>query len=207
VSELLRAVLYRSRRTHGTLGEELELAAAYLAIETARFEERLRTVIEVPAELRGLRVPPLLLQPLVENAVKHGIAPRRAGGTVTVAAALVHGAPVTGGDRALRVTVRDSGAGATAERLAEGRARGVGLSNLERRLARYYGDAAALRIHSAPGEGTVVEVWLPADTGVEPTGAAQGLLPGDAVAPAPATADPSPAAARARPAARLRTRP
>ena len=159
LSELLRAVLYRSQREYCTLGEELETVAAYLAIETARFEERLQTVLDVPAALRALRVPPLLLQPLVENAVKHGVAPRRAGGTVTVAAAMDGAA---GGAR-LRLTVRDSGAGATVAQLAAGRARGVGLANLERRLARYYGDAAGLAVRSVPGEGTEVEVWLPVE--------------------------------------------
>ena len=77
LTALLRGVL-RSEGEFTTLGRELELIESYLEIERARFEERLRVTIDVPGALRDLRVPPLLLQPLVENAVKHGIAPAAA---------------------------------------------------------------------------------------------------------------------------------
>src|SRR3977135_2277542 len=85
LTALLRSVL-RSEGEFTTLGRELELVEAYLDIEHARFEQRLRVRIEVPQALRNIRVPPLLLQPIVENAVKHGIAPMRQGGDVTVTA-------------------------------------------------------------------------------------------------------------------------
>ena len=78
---LLRAVLRRTNGQFVALREELEIVESYLAIERERFQERLGVSIEVPAELRHARVPPLLLQPLVENAVKHGIGSMRAGGT------------------------------------------------------------------------------------------------------------------------------
>ena len=85
LTSLLRGVL-RSEGEFTTLGRELEIVEAYLDIEHARFEQRLRVRIDVPPGLRDIRVPPLLLQPLVENAVKHGIAPQRDGGEVSVSA-------------------------------------------------------------------------------------------------------------------------
>ncbi len=191
VADILRAVLYRSQREHCTLGEEIDLVEAYLAVETARFEERLHVIIDVPEDLRRLLVPPLLLQPLVENAVKHGVARRRAGGTVTVRAEVgaprIHasdgGAPDVvpdaaphdpqadvrmrgeGGDARARlcVSVHDTGAGSTTASDRTAGCQGVGLSNLERRLARYYGEAAGLSFHSVPEHGMRVEVWLPVD--------------------------------------------
>ncbi|HEY0972358.1 MAG TPA: histidine kinase [Gemmatimonadales bacterium] len=167
LTDLLRAVLYRSQREFCTLGEELEVVRAYLSIEKARFEERLGVELDVPEELRAQRVPPLLLQPLVENAVKHGISPVRAGGVVTVTATLDEGST---GARLLRLVVRDTGRGLGAGRVEEvgSGGGGVGLANLERRLARYYGDDARLDVRSAPGGGTIAEVWLPASDGARP---------------------------------------
>ena len=85
LTSLLRAVL-RSEGEFTTLGRELEVVEAYLDIERARFEDRLRVTIDVPTALAALRVPPLLLQPIVENAVKHGISTQRLGGDVTISA-------------------------------------------------------------------------------------------------------------------------
>jgi two-component system LytT family sensor kinase len=156
---LLRAVLRPPAGSFVPLGEEMEIVEAYLAIEKARFEERLRVTVDVPAELRDLSVPPLLLQPLVENAVKHGISPLRAGGDVTVRARVERG---TDGEEArLHLTVADSGAGVAPAELARRRARGVGLANVERRVERQFGAAGAFAFTSAPGAGTAVELWLP----------------------------------------------
>src|SRR5205085_7326801 len=77
LTALLRGVLRRSEGEFATLGEEIDLIESYLEIEQARFEERLRVMIDVPPALRGIRLPALLIQPLVENAIKHGISPRR----------------------------------------------------------------------------------------------------------------------------------
>jgi two-component system LytT family sensor kinase len=156
LTSLLRAVL-RSEGEMSTLGRELDLIEAYLDIERARFEDRLSVRIEVAAALRDLPIPPLLIQPLVENAIKHGIAPGRRGGEIALTA---HLEPGLGRDR-LIVVVRDSGAGATEAELMAGRREGVGLSNVELRLMRLYGPTAGLTIHSGPGVGTVVEVRLP----------------------------------------------
>ena len=159
LTSLLRGVL-RSETELTTLGREMDLVEAYLDIERARFDERLRVRFDVPARLKSLRVPPLLLQPVVENAVKHGIAPERRGGEVIVSARLDH----DDRDRSMLVlVVRDSGAGVSAEELQRGRDLGVGLTNIERRLACQYGEAARVAIVSAPGAGTTVEIHLPAD--------------------------------------------
>ncbi|MEO8074898.1 MAG: histidine kinase [Acidobacteriota bacterium] len=164
LTTLLRAVL-RSEGEFTTLGRELEMIESYLDIERARFEQRLRVVIDVPPALRNIRVPPLLLQPLVENAVKHGIAPLRAGGDVRVRATIEH---TSAGPRALLLVVQDTGAGATADALRQGRQSGVGLRNVERRLAGQYGGGASLTVHSAAGHGTTVEIRMPPDARVTP---------------------------------------
>jgi two-component system, LytTR family, sensor kinase len=164
LTSLLRAVL-RSESEFTTLGREIEMVEAYLDIERARFEDRLRVRVDVPAALRDCRVPPLLLQPVVENAVKHGIAPERHGGEVTVTARMERDerpAPV------LVLVVRDDGAGASAESLRRGRDLGHGLTNIERRLSCHYGEAATLSVASAPGAGTTVEIHMPAELKAAP---------------------------------------
>jgi two-component system LytT family sensor kinase len=163
LTALLRSVL-RSEGEFTTLGRELEIVESYLEIERARFEERLQVRIDVPRALRMARVPPLLLQPLVENAVKHGIAPQRLGGQVTVSAKVDR----TAGDAyQLRVSVEDTGTGTTDDALQRGRQRGLGLQNVERRLAHLYGTAASLDIRSSSGHGTTVEIRLPVPVWLE----------------------------------------
>ncbi len=158
---LLRRILKRSTGELVTLGEELELIEMYLAIERARFEERLRVRIDVPFELRALPIPPLLLQPLVENAVKHGISPCRGGGEIRVAAELVRVSDGSGHESVLSLEVADTGRGASKKELDEGRRKGVGLGNVESRLERYYGPSASLRINTSPGTGFRVKAYLP----------------------------------------------
>jgi two-component system, LytTR family, sensor kinase len=160
LTELLRAVLRPSANELVPLEDELEIVSAYLAIERARFEERLLVTIDVSEEARMVPLPPLLLQPLVENAVKHGIAPLRSGGSVIVWARVdeqSHFRPM------LHLSVTDTGAGADLEEFTRRRQEGVGVNNVERRLARHYGDAATMAIRSSVGVGTCVELWLPLD--------------------------------------------
>jgi two-component system LytT family sensor kinase len=157
LTSLLRAVL-RSEGEFTTLGHEVDLVESYLDIERARFEERLRVRIDVPAELRSISVPALLLQPLVENAVKHGIAPQRAGGEVTVTARAEFDGP---GQGTLCLDVNDDGAGAIPAAFAQGQRAGVGLGNVRRRIAGYYGGSATMSVDSAPGSGTRVHITLP----------------------------------------------
>jgi two-component system LytT family sensor kinase len=152
LTSLLRGVL-RSEGEFTTLGRELEVIEAYLDIERARFEQRLRVTIDVGPRLRHIRLPPLVLQPIVENAVKHGVAPRAAGGDIRIAAFADAGY--------LSIQIQDSGAGATADALRRGREEGVGLRNVERRLQGQYGSAASLSIESTPGTGTCVKMRIP----------------------------------------------
>ena len=161
LTSLLRGVL-RADGEFVTLGEELTLIAAYLDIERARFEERLRVSVDVPDQLLSLRLPSLLVQPLVENAIKHGITPSRFGGEVTIRARLEAGsADAKANGERLSITVSDTGIGASEIELARGRRRGVGLSNIQERLNCYGEQSGSLRIKSTPGEGTVVELMVP----------------------------------------------
>jgi two-component system, LytTR family, sensor kinase len=170
LTSLLRGVLRRTTSEFSTLGDELDLIEAYLEIEQARFEERLRVTIDVAPSLRTLSIPSLLVQPLVENAVKHGIAPNVHGGEVIIAAFLETDATSASSadpsqQQQLRLSVRDTGVGTTDGALSRGRERGVGISSVEHRLRVHYGPAASLRISSLPDVGTTVDLVVPV-TGV-----------------------------------------
>jgi two-component system, LytTR family, sensor kinase len=159
LTSLLRAVL-RSEGELTTLGRELEMIESYLDIELARFEQRLHVTIDVPPRLRDVRLPPLILQPLVENAIKHGIGNKQVGGEVAVRARVDR---IEDGNRRLSLVVSDTGAGTTEDVLRLGRRTGVGLSNVERRLECHYGKAASFEIHTIPGQGTTVEIRMPVE--------------------------------------------
>jgi signal transduction histidine kinase len=167
LTALLRGVL-KSEGELTTLGHEIDLIEAYLDVERARFEDRLDVRIFVPQALRAVSVPPLLLQPIVENAIKHGVTPQRHGGRIVVMATV----DPDQAQHQLCVSVRDTGAGATEPALQRGRERGLGLRNVERRLEVQYGSAASLTIESSPGLGMLVEIRLPvsivAEAGVRP---------------------------------------
>ena len=152
---LLRSVLRRSEGEFTTLGEEIELIADYLEIEKARFEDRLQVKIEVPEDLRRLRIPALLLQPLVENAIKHGITPLRAGGEVSIRAVR------NSATNYLQLEVRDTGAGANSQQMQTGKRKGIGLSNVERRLHVHYNQQSTFNIRTAKGNGMCVEITVP----------------------------------------------
>ena len=133
------------------LEEELHIVKAYLDVERLRLGEKLRTEIEVEPDALLTPIPILSIQPLVENAVKHGIAPKPGGGLVRVEARIQSGG-------ALRVTVRDTGAGFSAHKDEKP---GVGLENVTRRLQLCYGVDAQLAIQS-DGNGSVVSFLIPA---------------------------------------------
>ncbi|HEY0160627.1 MAG TPA: histidine kinase [Thermoanaerobaculia bacterium] len=136
---LLQSTLRRIDLEQVSLDGEIELVRAYLDIEKIRFAARLNVEIEVTGEAGGAGVPPLLLQPLVENAVKHGIAPFPAGGSVRVAARV--------DDGRLRVEVGDSGGGMNGVQ----QGRGLGLELTRRRLEAAYGDDYTLSFDGPPG--------------------------------------------------------
>jgi len=152
LSDLLRVSLDYSRADRIPLQQELEFLESYLPIERTRFQERLETSIVVDAEARAALIPTLLLQPLVENAVRHGIAPRASGGRLTIEARRA--------GEALEIEIEDNGNGLASD-YSERRARGCGLRNTTGRLRALYGAAAALTILGRPEGGVTVRISLP----------------------------------------------
>ena len=153
LGEMFRYVLRRSAQEFVPLAEELEMAAAYLEIERARFGERLRVETRVDPQSLQQAIPNLTLQPLVENAVKHGLSLKMGTGTVRIEAEV--------GNGVLTLTVGDDGLGMPGPALERVYERGVGLRNLRDRLARIYGAGHQPEITSAPGAGTRVCLRLP----------------------------------------------
>jgi sensor histidine kinase YesM len=148
-NRFLRASLAATRTESTTLGAEAELIAAYLDVLQVRMGKRLAYRIEVPPELAGHALPPMLLQPVVENAIRHGLEPKVEGGEVAVRARRE-------ADR-VRIEVADTGLG-----FAPTTRGGLGLSNLRDRLRLLYGDGAELVIGENRPSGAVVTIALPA---------------------------------------------
>jgi len=148
LNDYLRATLAAARRARSPLGEEFALLRNYLEVLAIRMGPRLKYELVLPPELAALEIPPMLLQPLVENAVKHGLEPRVEGGTVTV------GAKSDG--RTLVLEVADTGDGAPAAGGA-----GVGLANVRERLAAAYSGAARVDAGATPAGGYSVTLSLP----------------------------------------------
>ena len=142
-----------------TLREELEQTDRYTRFELARFGARLRIVHDIDSDLLDVRVPVLSIQPLVENAIGHGLAPRAGEGTVTIRAQRA--------TTSACVCVEDDGVGMSGERLTQvlevgaGDGLGIGLANVDRRLRLLFG-GAGLDIRSTPGHGTIASFWVPA---------------------------------------------
>ena len=154
LTKLLRGVL-SSTGEFSTLGQELKLIENYLDIERARFEEKLSVSIDVPTMLEGVRVPSLILQPLVENAIKHGVSENKNGGEVRISAKIGDAK----GETLLTLSVFDTGAGKTAVTRKD--SSGVGLKNVRERLSSYYGKKAALTLDRDTETGTTAEISLP----------------------------------------------
>jgi signal transduction histidine kinase len=151
LSEFLRRASEDSHRGEVSLGEEVEYLVRYIEIQKVRFGERLKVEMVIPEELMGAQVPNLLLQPLVENAIKHGIAERRAGGTVRVTAEL-------DGDR-LYLKVYNDGSPMPLDRQAT--RTGVGIGNLRTRLKILYGDSSDLTLKASGEGGAEAVVTMP----------------------------------------------
>jgi sensor histidine kinase YesM len=147
----LRASLTRTRAEGGTLGDEIGLLRAYLEVLQIRMGKRLQFVIDVAPALMSLPLPPMLLQPLVENAIRHGLEPKVEGGTVTIS--------VSRGATSVLMTVQDDGLGFAD---TEGKAEGLGLANIRARLVALYGSAARLSLSSKVGAGVTAQVEIPA---------------------------------------------
>lgn len=152
--DLMRYVLRSSREADAevTLEEEIEFVRDYLELERLRLGERLRIIESIEPDALELAVPALLLQPLVENAIRHGIAPRREGGTLRLTARLQ--------DDDLLLQIADDGNGCRAGEWSA--AEGLGLRAVRRQLHARFGVAARCQIESAPGAGFIVDLALPA---------------------------------------------
>lgn len=158
-ASMLRYVLDTKRGAEDRvmLSDEIDFLRDYLALEALRLGPRLRVDWDLEERVLADELPPLTLQPLVENSILHAVAPRKGGGRVTISArrnALSHG---------LDLTVADDGPGCKPEALepSQGERRGVGLAALKKRFALDYNGQARLRIHTAPGAGFRVDLFIP----------------------------------------------
>jgi two-component system LytT family sensor kinase len=151
LSDLLRCVLEDVEVQEVPLRRELHYLDLYLSIEQIRFQDRLRIEISADPAILDAAVPHMGLQPIVENAIRHGIGRSSSAGRVQITAARV--------DETLAVTVQDDGPGLSPSGLADGR--GIGLANTRARLHQLYGDAAKLTVENAEPRGTVATMVLP----------------------------------------------
>lgn len=152
LGDLLRMTMQNAGTQMVALRQEIDFLVPYLEIERMRFAGRLRVTFDIAPETLDARVPNLVLQPIVENALRHGIAPRAAGGEVVISSRLV-------GGTLLELAVADDGRGLPAG--GESLALGIGLRNTKERLAQLYGAHHRLEIENRPEGGVMVTVRLP----------------------------------------------
>jgi two-component system LytT family sensor kinase len=182
LANILR-VLLKNRDAFVPFAEELAFTDDYLDIEVVRFGEKLRVVKEIAAETLEVVVPSMLLQPLIENSIKHGLEPRIGGGTVTLRSRILQ-------DGRLLLEVEDDGIGMETEpaeslpwgsneaaRAGAGSGNGIGMRNVRERMEVLYGNQAEVDIVSRPGRGTRVRLVMP----VLEAGAAPWAQFGDAL--------------------------
>jgi two-component system, LytTR family, sensor kinase len=162
LSDFLRIALEDPATPVVPLAEEIEFAKRYLDIEQIRFGGRLAVEFDVPDELLTAAVPVLILQPLIENAIKHAVSPREAGGSIRVTARRT--------DRTLVLQVMDDGPGLLA--LADPAAGGIGLANTRERIRQLYGAEQRLELSEAEGGGLRVCIEIPLHESVEPSAVA-----------------------------------
>jgi LytS/YehU family sensor histidine kinase len=168
LSDILRRTLNRRRANEVRLGDELDLVRQYLAIEQARFSDRLRPAVDVDDTLLAAAVPSFALQHLVENAIRHGIARRTDAGDVRVTARRLRAASAHDVD-VLELVVTDDGPGYAGQV-----ARGHGIENTQERLRALYGEGASLKVSRREAGGTVATLRIPYreldDSGTEAPG-------------------------------------
>jgi LytS/YehU family sensor histidine kinase len=152
VSDFLRLTLTAPVRDEIALADEIDYVRQYLDIEQVRFGDRLRTEIDVTPDAWEAAVPAFVLQPLIENAVRHAIAPRESGGAITIEAQRAGGV--------LRVVIVDDGPGVRDDGRANGSGR-IGLTNTRDRLRRLYGDRGRIELASGPNGGTRATIEIP----------------------------------------------
>jgi two-component system LytT family sensor kinase len=157
LANILRALL-KDHDSYVPLREELNFTDDYLDIEVVRFgTEKLRVEKDIDPRTLAVMVPSILLQPLIENSIKHGLEPRLSGGTVTLRSRL-------NGNRVL-IEVADDGVGMNNRPVSALRrtGAGIGMKNVRERLEVLYGDQASFTIVSNPGRGTLVSIEIPAN--------------------------------------------
>jgi sensor histidine kinase YesM len=152
--QYLRATLGATRSESTTLGQEFAAMQAYLGLMGVRMGERLAYRFDLPADLDKARLPPMLLQPLVENAIVHGLEPKIEGGEIVVTASNRNGR--------LEIEVRDTGLGLDGAAPSSGG--GVGVSTTRERLNAIYGSRAAIDLAPAQPQGTIARLTLPLET-------------------------------------------
>lgn len=155
LSSLLRITLDQTRSPEVTLQQEIDFLEGYLEIQKARFSDRLHVTMDIPSSLRNALIPNLILQPIVENAILHGVAPKSEPGLVRVSGCR------EGEMLVLKIT--DDGPGLSRGQLDHDH-EGIGLNNTRERLAKLYGDKGRLSINSEYNRGVVVEITLPFHT-------------------------------------------
>lgn len=153
LSSFLRYTLANEPTAHVTVAQEMETLKLYLEIEKMRFENRLRHHFDIDPRVVKARLPSLLLQPLVENAIKYAVTPQEEGADITVTARLA-------GDR-VHITVSDTGPGLIETKSRPTLSTGVGLANIRERLAQAFGPDHRFETRSNPGAGFSVEIEIP----------------------------------------------
>jgi two-component system, LytTR family, sensor kinase len=152
LSGLLRRLL-RATDHFVTLREELESIDEYLDIEVVRFGPQLKVVKQISPATLDVIVPSMLLQPLIENSIKHGLSRKVGGGRITIRSTMHNGHAI--------IEVHDDGLGMTEERLEHAFAGGIGLSNVNERLRTIYGASYQVKLTSVPGQGTCARLEIP----------------------------------------------
>ena len=151
LSDLIRYILNRGSELV-TVGEEMEIVRGFVEIEQMRLGDRLKVSMTADPAAGALRIPALVIQPLVENAIRHGLAPKEAGGTVEIRIGI--------SDHCLRMSVKDDGVGIdTANTTSEN----VGIGNTRARLGHLYGECCRMQITPVPSGGTLAEITIPID--------------------------------------------
>jgi len=153
LSSFLRYTLANEPTAHVTLAQEVETLKLYLEIEKMRFDERLRAHFDIDPRVAKARLPSLLLQPLVENAIKYAVTPQEEGADITVTARLA-------GDR-VQISVSDTGPGLIETKSRPTLSTGVGLANIKERLAQAFGADHQFETRSNPERGFSVEIEFP----------------------------------------------
>ena len=153
LGDFLRMTLQNIGTQEVTLQREIEFLQCYLDIEKVRFGQKLQTNIDIETQVLDCQVPNLILQPLVENAIKHGIAPNKHGGHINIRGGTENGW--------LKVEIEDSGKGITDEKLEKVFSSGLGLANTKERLTQLYGSNFRFEVQNTISQGFLVTLCLP----------------------------------------------